>query len=300
MKITRAQGQYYIKEVANVTGLSKQLIRKWEDRYKLIEPKRLENGYQVYSDADVNTLLRVKSLQKQGHSIKQAAELISNELASNDSTSLRHSQKLPDNLDSYVIQLLEKGIQCDEKELNLLLHQAYHFYGLGKFLEAIVIPFLYEVGKRWETKEWDEYQESVASLVVRDYLVQIRRNFQYSASAPLVLGACLPNENHEIPVHILLLQLMTKGFRTILVGSSPAPGSIEALIKKVKPQKVLLSASSSLPFDKNPNLLVEFDLFASKHKTIDFYLGGDAAVQHINKNKPRFIHVTNNLEEILK
>ena len=69
------KGAYYIQQVADITGISKQVIRKWEERYQLIQPTRLDNGYRIYSDKDINTLLTVKALAEQGHSIKQAALL---------------------------------------------------------------------------------------------------------------------------------------------------------------------------------------------------------------------------------
>ena len=165
-----------------MTGLSKQVIRKWEERYTLVQPVRLENGYRIYSEKDVNTFLRVKDLSEQGYSIKQAAALVKERLdlkvkdeIATKQEPIRHYEVLND----YVIQLLEKGTNCDELELNLLLQQAYHYYGLTMFLKSVITPFLNEVGNRWEKGEWDEYQESVSSLVVRDFLVQIRRNFQY-------------------------------------------------------------------------------------------------------------------------
>lgn len=34
---------YSIQQVAEMTGLSKQAIRKWEDRYGIIIPQRLDN-----------------------------------------------------------------------------------------------------------------------------------------------------------------------------------------------------------------------------------------------------------------
>ena len=35
-------GQFYIQQVAAMTGLSKQVIRKWEERYDLVHPERLK------------------------------------------------------------------------------------------------------------------------------------------------------------------------------------------------------------------------------------------------------------------
>ncbi|MGO4375568.1 MerR family transcriptional regulator, partial [Paenibacillus sp. MCAF20] len=252
--------QYYIKQVANVTGLSAQLIRKWEERYQLIQPLRLPNGYRIYNEEHVNTLLTVKALQKKGYSITEAISLTSEN--KKDSVDVTHRIELANStikeelkLNHFVISLLERGVACNELELALILKQAYHSYGLSAFLTEVVSPFLHEVGNKWEAGEWDEYQESVSSLVVRDMLVQIRRSFQYTENAPLVVGACLPMEQHEIPVHYLLLQFMLKGWRSFLISASPAPGSIEALVTRLQPQIVLLSASTTIPFAHDPELL---------------------------------------------
>ncbi|WP_057915162.1 MerR family transcriptional regulator [Peribacillus muralis] len=292
-------GKYYIKEVSAVTGLSKQVIRKWEERYDIIQPVRHENGYRLYSERDINILLTIKSLQKKGFSIKQAATEAKERLVSVDKDAVQTKVVLHSELNSYVIQLIEIGYTCNELELLVVLKHAYHFYGLEKFLTSVVSPFLKEVGDRWESGEWDEYQESVSSMVVKDFLVQIRRNFQYSDNASLVLGACLPHEYHEIPVHYLLLRFMLRGWKTTLIGASPAPGSIQSLVTRLKPRKVLLSASTTLPFEKDPELLSSLDSFAAENKRIEFYLGGAGAIQYTKDKTINNIYITNSIEEIL-
>ena len=292
-------GMYFIQQVSDMTGLSKQVIRKWEERYHLVQPQRLENGYRIYSDVDINSLLSVKNLSGQGHSIKRAVELtkVRTDLFN---TVSEHPHTHPPILNEYVFQLLEKGTHCDEQELQLLLQKAYHSFSLADFLTSVIIPFLREVGNRWNNKEWTEYQEAVSSLIVRDFLVQIRRNYQCREDAPLVLGACLPYERHEIPLHILLLQFMTKGWKTILVGASPAPGSIESLVEKLKPVKVLLSATTTAPFENDPDLLKRLDQFAVDHKQINFYLGGTGALDYTKNKTLGGIHVTNSIEDTLR
>ncbi|WP_223820883.1 MerR family transcriptional regulator [Bacillus sp. S3] len=293
-------GLFTIQQVADMTGLSKQVIRKWEERYGIIQPKRLENGYRIYSQQDVKTLLKVKLLSEQGHSLKQAALLVKE--ADEDPEIPMPKGKLPnyEQWNEYVFQLLEKGRHCDEIELNIILRQAYHHIGLERFLSDIAVPFLKEVGRKWENHEWDEYQESVSSLVVRDFLVQIRRNYQYRENAPFVLGACLPYEQHEVPLHLILLHFMMKGWKTQLIGASPAPGAIESLVCKLKPDVVLLSATTTIPFETDPQLLRRLDQFAEKQDDIAFYLGGQGAVTYPPEYKPQAIRVTNSIEDILK
>lgn len=294
-------GMYFIQQVSDMTGLSKQVIRKWEERYNLVKPKRLENGYRIYNESDINFLVSVKSLSEQGYTLKQAVDLTKERNININALpvpvySLHHSPVFND----YVFQLLEKGVHCDELELHLVLQQAYHSFGLSEFLTSIVVPFLNEVGNRWYRKEWNEYQEATSSLVVRDFLVQIRRNYHSRDDAPLIVGACLPYERHEIPLQILLLKFMMAGWKTILIGASPAPGSIESLVVKLKPAKVLLSATTMIPFENDSDLLKRLDQFAVDNKQMDFYLGGPGALEYAKNITLRSIHVTNSIEEALR
>lgn len=301
MTSTDLNGMYFIQQVSDMTGLSKQVIRKWEERYHVVQPKRLENGYRVYSEVDINLLLSIKTLSEQGHTVKHAVELTKQStVILNNVPHIHTSVQHPATLNDYVLQLLEKGTHSDELELYFVLQQAYHSYGLADFLTTVIVPFLKEVGNRWQRKEWSEYQEAISSLVVRDMLVQIQRNFKSREDAPLIVGACLPFERHEIPLHILLLQFRLKGWKTILVGASPAPGSIESLVEKLKPSKLLLSATTTLPFENDPELLNRLDQFAVDNKQTEFYLGGKGALDYTMDKTLRAIYVTNSIEETFR
>ncbi|WP_404458898.1 MerR family transcriptional regulator [Oceanobacillus kapialis] len=293
MRITQKKKEYYIKEAAELTGLSRQVIRKWEDRYCSLTPKRKENGYRVYNQEDIKKLIKIKAYQKQGYTLQEAVNNVHSEMERN------YYNSREKNLDFFILDLIEKGKRCDEAGLNQALRQSYHYYGMEHFLKEIVIPFLIEVGNRWERGEWEAFQESIVSLVIRDFLIEIRRSFHYPETAPLILGACLPGEQHEIPVHIILLECLLKGWKTKLVGASPAPGSIESLVRGLRPRKVLLSATTSIPFEQNPSLLGMLDSFAGKHPEIHFYLGGYGAVTFATGKQLQHLTLTNSIKEVI-
>lgn len=299
MSISLQPGYYYIQQVAELTGLSKQLIRKWEERYQLVNPLRMDNGYRIYSDQDINLLLTVKKLIEEGQSVKQAATLIkSGEIQIKEQHQNQLDLDLPSKENIYVLKLLKEGASCNEEQMHHILHQAYHQLGLAPFLKEVMIPFLKEVGDHWERKEWSEYQEAFSSILVRDFLVQIRRNFRINEHAPLIVGACLPNEQHEIPVHMLLLFAMLKGWRTFLVGASPAPNSIESIVEKLKPKVVLLSASTTIPFEDRQSL-ERLDQFAGLHKETAFYMGGAGSIEFLRDKNLQHIVVTNDYDNLL-
>ncbi|UOR13837.1 MerR family transcriptional regulator [Halobacillus amylolyticus] len=283
---------YYIKEVAGLTGLSEQLIRKWENRYHVIQPQRLDNGYRLYTFEDLSTLKELKALRDQGKSMKQAIHSVVAE--KNSTYTLRSVEKSPN-----VKKMIEKGTIYDEKGLESLLQQSHHQYGLDLFLQNTVQPFLEEIGVLWENGEWDESQETVSSLVVKDFLTQLSRNFKHNLKAPHALGFCLPGELHEIPLQILLLQLQVKGWRTTRVGASPKLSSIERLIEHMRPQKVLFSASTGIPFQQNENLLEQLDQLAERHASTSFYIGGRGVYNYKSIMKPKHMDISFTIEDII-
>ena len=266
---------YSIQQVAEMTGLSKQVIRKWEDRYGIITPQRLDNGYRIYSEEEVALLKKVIKLTEAGHSVKQAAILVQQPEENTDKP-----QTLNDQTNHFLFALEEAGTVTDDKKIMHLLEQAHHLFGLEVMIEQIVVPFLRRIGELWCEKKWGEYQEAVSSQTIRDFLANLRRHFYIPENAPLVVGSCLPNERHEIPMQILLVQCMLRGYRTLMLGPAPAPTAIESAVKLANPAIVLLTASTHAVWEDNGKSLQALDAFAKTMPHIKFFIGG-AGVKHM-------------------
>ena len=48
---------YTIKAVSKRTGIKTVTLRAWERRYDLLNPSRLDNGYRLYTEQDIQVLL---------------------------------------------------------------------------------------------------------------------------------------------------------------------------------------------------------------------------------------------------
>lgn len=291
---TKGKPYYFIREAAEWTGLTEQIIRKWENRYQIIEPKRLDNGYRVYTHDDLLTLKLLKAYRDEGKSMKQAIELLDRQHSGAGLFQPSHAvERSP-----YVAQLIESGAVYDEDQLLLLLRKANHEYGLDLFLQNTVQPFLHQIGVLWESGAWDESQETVSSLVVKDFLTLITRNFNNGPDARHALGFCLPNERHEIPLQIILLRLKMRGWRTTMIGASPKYTSIETLVKQLQPQAVLFSATTTIPFQEDEQLLTNLDQLAMKYNHIAFHIGGRGAWEYTRIFEPKYIHVSGTVEDL--
>ena len=289
--------KYNIQQVSEMTGVSKQLIRKWEDRYHLVNPQRLDNGYRMYTQYEVNLIKAVTKLIDQGNSVKQAVAIVlapqfqMNEFLAEEPSSTSISNEFLDKLEA-------AGANADDKRILNLLQQAHHTLGVDKLLHLVVVPYLSKIGELWCERTWGEYQEAIASQTVRDFLANLRREMYVPESAPIIVGSCLPGEYHEIPMHILLVQCSLKGYRTLMLGQSPAPKAIESIVTLKKPKYVLLTASTLEPFKDGIESMKELDHFASSKPHIPFLLGGAGALLMKDELKLETIQIINALDSI--
>src|SRR5690242_115142 len=66
---------FRIRHAAKMAGISPGLLRAWERRYRLVQPRRTASGYRVYSPEDVELLSAAARLVSAGHSISEVARL---------------------------------------------------------------------------------------------------------------------------------------------------------------------------------------------------------------------------------
>ncbi len=67
---------YTIKHAAELTGIPVATLRAWEKRYGVVSPARSDNGYRVYTEADVDAFRVMGALVNDGWTPSQAAAKI--------------------------------------------------------------------------------------------------------------------------------------------------------------------------------------------------------------------------------
>jgi MerR family transcriptional regulator, light-induced transcriptional regulator len=69
-----------IGAVTRLTGLSSHTLRKWESRYRVVEPLRTDTSRRLYTQVDVQRLSLLKKLVDQGHQISRLAVMADSDL----------------------------------------------------------------------------------------------------------------------------------------------------------------------------------------------------------------------------
>ena len=109
---------YKIEEVAIKTGLTKKALRYYED-LKLIIPKRTDASYRLYSEEDIEDIIRIKDLRERlGFCLKDVKVII--ELGNDVKRIFKEDLKDDDMIDKSINQIKMQITLLEEKELSLI------------------------------------------------------------------------------------------------------------------------------------------------------------------------------------
>jgi methanogenic corrinoid protein MtbC1 len=111
-------------------------------------------------------------------------------------------------------------------------------------LRDVVLPYLHDLGDRWERGEVSVAQEHFASHVVRGRLAGLARGWG-NGSGPLVLLACPPDEQHDLALLVFGIVLNRGGWRVEFLGGSTPMQDTLRVTSRTHPSLVVLTASRS-------------------------------------------------------
>jgi methanogenic corrinoid protein MtbC1 len=112
---------------------------------------------------------------------------------------------------------------------------------LDSILTEVVLPYLHELGDRWEQGEITIAQEHFASAVLRGRLLGLARGWG-RGFGPQAMLACLPGEQHDLGLIAFGLALRARGWRIAYLGVDVPIESVMSAARAVDPAFVVLSA----------------------------------------------------------
>jgi methanogenic corrinoid protein MtbC1 len=107
-------------------------------------------------------------------------------------------------------------------------------------LTEVVLPYLHELGERWERGEASVAQEHFASAVLRGRLLGLGRGWGRGLG-PLALLACLPEEQHELGLIGFGLALRARGWRIAYLGADTPLDTLATAAAELEPDLVALT-----------------------------------------------------------
>ncbi|MFD2612911.1 MerR family transcriptional regulator [Paenibacillus gansuensis] len=267
------QRLYTIKEVSLRSGLSTQLIRKWEERYQAVTPERFPNGYRGYTSEHIDTLAWLKRRVDEGVPINLAVkerQMIGTLPASSPAEGLlqassdrnpsSHSVSEPrGEVREYQKTLIRHLINLDADSSQRWFDQLLALHSMDFVLQQIIQPVLVEIGELWERNEISEYQEHFGSHFLRERLLAMKNMYQAMPDSPLIVTACGPRERHELGILFFGFYALQLGFQIVYLGASPAEKGIMDCLEQLKPAAFTFSYSTNVLFAETIPFLKELD-----------------------------------------
>jgi MerR family transcriptional regulator, light-induced transcriptional regulator len=224
-----------IGELSRRTGVSPELLRAWERRYGLLRPTRTPTGLRLYSDGDVDRVRVMREHLGRGLAAAEAAAL-----AARDDASGAAPGAPAVSLPALRRELAEALDRFDEPRAQAVLDRLLTAATVDTLLGEVVLPYLSELGARWERGEISVAQEHFASGVVRARMLGLARDWGLGVG-PLALLACLPGEQHDLGLIAFGLTLRSRGWRIVYLGQDAPLETVEQAGRELEPSLIVLS-----------------------------------------------------------
>jgi methanogenic corrinoid protein MtbC1 len=121
---------------------------------------------------------------------------------------------------------------------------------LDSILTEVVLPYMHDLGDRWEQGEITVAQEHFASAVLRGRLLGLARGWG-RGFGPQAMLACLPGEQHDLGLIAFGLALRARGWRIAYLGVDVPIESVISAARAVDPAFVVLSAVDTERFGRS-------------------------------------------------
>lgn len=205
-----------IGELSRRSGVSPELLRAWERRYGLLRPTRSPGGLRLYSLDDLERVRLMQHHLARGLAAAEAAALASEQPVSSDTgTSLPDAGR----------DLDEALTAFDEGRAHAVLDALLATATIDTVLTHVVLPYLHDLGERWERNEASVAQEHFASGLLRGRLLGLARGWGRGLGPRIVL-ACAPGEQHDLALIAFGLALRARGWRILFLGQDTPLASV--------------------------------------------------------------------------
>ena len=240
---------FRINQVAKITGLSKEVLRVWEKRYRLLSPERGPNRYRLYKEQDVDLLKFLVREIEQGQSIGELASLGKDEILAR----LREGgNEEPETLprDQILVELEKYLLPLDPLAFEKRLNDLMVLLPFEEVFNRVLVPLQIRVGELWFDGKLDISIEHYVTAQVKQKLFAAMNMIGIEQRGPKVLIACPPWELHEIGAQVLAYFCATRKCRVIFLGANLPLVNLIHFSSLTKPDVVILSCTSDIGQNK--------------------------------------------------
>ena len=277
-------------DIERETGLGKDQLRKWRQRFGFPLLELTPSGKTAYSIKTIDRLLSIKRLLDAGFRPGQVVSASDQEL---EKLTLAVSQSAPVVCRDPITQLLiDKLKLTDLAEFKALLAEIRDKRTLGTFIRNTIAPLMISIGDAWMRKEIDIHHEHLCTAVIERYLHAQILQLKPIRGFPRLLLALPPEEQHFLGLLMFEGVLAEQGAETINIGAYIPLNNLKLAAVSCKADVVALSFSFHYPARKVIPTLQHLRYLLPVH--MEIWAGG-AGLSGLRKN-PKGVRIFSDLD----
>lgn len=238
--------KYSIKDLEQLSGIKAHTVRIWEQRYKLLNPKRTETNIRYYDDDDLKLILNVALLNENGLKISKIAKMSDEEMR----TEVLHLTERSFAYDDQIHSLVLAMVEFNEERFEKIIATNILKIGFEQTMLSVIYPFLSKIGILWQTGSIHPGQEHFISNLVRQKLVVAIDGQMYSGGGSKFLLFLPEGELHEISLLFTTYLLKSYGHKVIYLGQNTPEVDLNNVYEVHKPE-FLVTAITSYPANED-------------------------------------------------
>lgn len=231
---------YSIRDLETLSGIKAHTLRIWEQRYKLLNPKRTDTNIRFYDDEDLKLILNVALLNENGVKISKIVAMPPGAIREQVIKLTDDSQDHDDQIHALTFCLVD----MDEEGFEKIVSSNIRKFGLEQTMLKVIYPFMSKIGVLWQIGAISPAQEHFISNLVRQKLIVSIDGQARSAGGKKFLLFLPEGELHEISLLFSHYLIKANGHRVIYLGQSTPHDDLRSVYKLHQPDFLLTVLTS--------------------------------------------------------
>lgn len=256
------------------TGLTRDVVRKWETRYGFPRPDRDANGIRVYPAKQVASLRLIRQLLGAG---LRPGKVVGLDHATLEAMveRLEPPPRAQFGQDRFIEDALAALLAHDLPQLSNHLKRALLLQGISPFLRQSLHTLIATVGDLWKRGEIRLFEEHLFTQVTSNLLHETIGNVASASGSPRVLLSTPPEELHTLGLLMVEIELSLHGACCVGLGAQTPETEIAEAAEGCDIDIIGLAFSAAFP-KRNSTRFVT-DLRQHLAPAIELWVGGQGA-----------------------
>ncbi|WP_374456086.1 MerR family transcriptional regulator [Nocardioides sp.] len=233
---------YTVGRASQLTGVPRQTLRSWEERYALVAPRRSQGNYRLYDDEAVRRLSVMRELVDAGWAPHEAARRIVEDVAA--ATAGLGEDEVT--FDARIDDLAACAEDFDVPRLEQVLTEGFARPDLASVVDDWLLPSLVRLGAAWQRGLVSVAGEHFVTAAAHRRLAHVFQTLPaVPRGGPRVVTGLARGSRHELGVLAFSTVLRSRGVAvTYLGGDLPLDAWVDT-VRLLSPAAVVLAAPTS-------------------------------------------------------